>query len=86
MIYATMRGQYVNDNLYFKPSHIFDVNASIPLAKFLPSSQADWSDKWFLTLGVRNLFGEKYFETSRHYYECFVGEPRMFEVGLRGKF
>ena len=84
--YATMRGQYVNDNLYFKPSHIFDVNASIPLAKFLPSSQADWSDKWFLTLGVRNLFGEKYFETSRHYYECFVGEPRMFEIGLRGKF
>ena len=31
-------------------------------------------------------FGEKYFETSRHYYECFVGEPRTFEIGIRGRF
>ena len=84
--YATMRGQYVDENLYFDPSHVFDVNMAIPFAKFLPASQADWSDKFFLTLGVRNLFGEKYFETSRHYYECFVGEPRMFDIGIRGSF
>ena len=24
--------------------------------------------------------------TSRHYYECFVGEPRTFEIGIRGSF
>ena len=78
--YATMRGSFVDDNLYFKPSHVFDVNVSVPFSKF------GWSDQWFLTLGVRNLFGEKYFDTSRHYYECFVGESRTFEIGVRGRF
>ena len=75
-----MRGSIVDDNLYFKPSHVFDVNVSVPFSKF------GWSDQWCLTLGVRNLFGEKYFDTSRHYYECFVGEPRTFEIGVRGRF
>ena len=78
--YATMRGAYVNENLYFDPSHVFDVNMSIPLSKF------GWRDDWFVTLGIRNVFGEKYFDTSRHFYECFVGDPRTFEIGLRGKF
>ena len=78
--YATMRGAYVNENLKFDQSHVFDVNLSIPFSKF------GWRDDWFITLGVRNLFGEKYFDTSRHYYECFVGDPRTFEIGLRGKF
>ena len=80
MSYATMRGEYVNENLRFDPSHVFDVNMSVPLSKF------GWRDDWFLTLGVRNLFDERYFDTSRHYYECFAGDPRTFEIGLRGKF
>ena len=78
--YATMRGAYVNENLYFDQSHVFDVNVTVPLSKF------GWRDDWFVTFGIRNLFGEKYFDTSRHYYECFAGEPRTFEIGLRGKF
>ena len=86
MSYATMRGSYVNENLYFNPSHVFDINMSVPFAKFLPSSQSEWADKWFVTFAVRNLFNERYFDTSRHYYECFVGEPRMFEIGVRGSF
>ena len=80
MSYATMRGEYVNENLRFDPSHVFDVNVSVPLSKF------GWRDDWFLTLGVRNLFDERYFDTSRHYYECFAGDPRTFEIGLRGRF
>lgn len=84
--YATMRGSYVNENLYFDPSHVFDINMSVPFAKFLPSSESGWADKWFLTFAVRNLFDERYFDTSRHYYECFVGEPRIFEIGIRGSF
>lgn len=78
--YATMRGSYVDENLYFNPSHVFDVNLSVPFSK------VGMSDKWFLTLGVRNLFGEEYFDTSRHYYECFAGEPRTFEIGIRASF
>ena len=86
MSYATMRGSYVDENLRFEPSHVFDINMSVPFAKFLPSSESDWAEKWFVTLAVRNLFDERYFDTSRHYYECFVGEPRTFDIGIRGSF
>ncbi len=78
--YATMRGSYVNENLRFNPSHLFDVNVSMPLSKF------GGGENWILTLGVRNLFGEKYFESARHFYECLAGEPRTFEIGLRATF
>ncbi len=78
--YACIRGEYVDENLFFNPSHIVDINMSIPFSKF------GGSENWILTLGVRNLFGEKYFESARHYYECLVGEPRMFEIGLRATF
>ena len=80
MSYATMRGSYVDRNLRFDPSHVFDVTVSAPLSKF------GGPENWTLTLGVRNLFGEKYFESARHYYECLVGEPRTFEIGLRARF
>jgi len=80
MSYACFRGSYVDENIRFDSSHVFDVNVSVPLSKF------GWRDDWFITLGVRNLFNERYFDTSRHYYECFVGDPRTFEIGLRGRF
>ena len=80
MSYATMRGAYVNKNLRFDPSHVFDLNVSMPLSKF------GGGENWILSFGVRNLFGEKYFESARHYYECLVGEPRTFEIGLRATF
>ena len=78
--FATMRGAFVDNNLYFSHSHVFDVNVSVPLTKF------GGPEDWTLTLGVRNLFGEKYFESARHFYECLVGEPRTFEIGLRARF
>ena len=78
--FATMRGQFVDDSLYFDQSHVFDANVSIPFEKF------GGPEDWTLTLGVRNIFGEKYFESSRHFYECLAGEPRTFEIGIRGKF
>ncbi len=80
MSYATMRGSYVNRNLRFDPSYLLDLNVSVPLSKF------GGAENWTISFGVRNLLGEKYFDTSRHYYECLVGEPRTFEVGLRAKF
>ena len=75
-----MRGAFTDESLYFSPSHVFDVNAAIPFSVF------GGSKDWMLTLGIRNLFDEKYFESARHYYECLVGEPRTFEVGLKGEF
>ena len=89
--YGTMRGNYVTtngqangpasgENIFFNPSHIIDINMSMPFSKF------GGSKNWTLTLGIRNLFGEKYFESARHYYEALVGEPRTFEIGVRAKF
>lgn len=78
--YATMRGSYVDESLKFGHSHVFDVSLAVPFSKF------GGSGNWTLTLGVRNLFGEKYFESARHYYECLVGEPRTFEIGVRARF
>ena len=78
--YATMRGAYVDENLSFDPSSVFDVNATVPFSVF------GGSRDWALMLGVRNVFDEKYFESARHYYECLAGEPRTFEIGLRGTF
>ena len=75
-----MRGAFVDDNLYFGHSHVFDVNVYVPLTKF------GGPENWTLSLGVRNIFGEKYFESARHFYECLVGEPRTFEIGLRARF
>ena len=75
-----MRGSYVNENLRFDESAVFDVSAAVPFSVF------GGSRDWALTLGIRNLFDEKYFESARHYYECLVGEPRTFEIGLRGSF
>lgn len=78
--FATWRGAYVDDSLYFDHSHVFDVNVAMPLSKF------GGPESWTFTLGVRNLFGEKYFESARHFHECLVGEPRTFEIGVRARF
>ena len=80
MSYGCMRGSYQYEEFRFDPSHVFDVNVTVPLAKF------GGPDGWYLTLGVRNLFDEDYIDTSRHWYECFAGDPRTFEIGIRGKF
>lgn len=80
MSYACMRGTFQNANLRFDPSHVLDFSVAIPFSKF------GGGDNWTLTLGIRNLLGEKYFESSRHYYECLVGEPRTFEIGVRARF
>ena len=80
MSYATVRGKFQNGNLRFNPSHLVDVSAAVPLTKF------GGPENWMLTLGVRNLLGEKYFESARHFYECLAGEPSTFEIGVRARF
>ena len=80
MAYGCMRGSYQYEEFRWDSSHVFDVNMTIPLTKF------GGPEDWYLTLGVRNLFDEHYIDTSRHWYECFAGDPRTFEIGIRGKF
>ena len=80
MAYGCMRGTYQHEEFHWNASHVFDVNVTIPFLKF------GGPEGWYLTLGIRNLFNENYIDTSRHWYECFVGDPRTFEIGIRGKF
>jgi len=39
-----------------------------------------------LSLAVKNIFDEEYIESNRHYYQCFPGDPRTFEIGFQAKF
>ncbi len=78
--YGTMRGAFVDENIFYAPSHVVDLSVSMPLSKF------GGSKDWTLSFGVRNLTGEKYFESARHFYESLAGEPRTFEIGIRGRF
>ncbi len=80
MSYATLRGKFQDENLRFDPSHLVDIRVAVPLAKF------GGPEDWTLTLGVRNLLGETYFESARHFYECLAGEARTFEIGVRARF
>lgn len=77
---ASFRGAYVDPDLFFNSSHVFDVNVDMPLSKF------GGPKNWTLTLACKNIFDANYIESNRHFYECFPGDPRTFEIGLRAQF
>ncbi len=76
----TMRGSYIGENFYSDESHVFDCSADIPLRKFGGPKNVT------LSLAVKNIFDEQYIESNRHYYQCFAGDPRTFEIALQAKF
>ena len=76
----TTQGKYIGEDFYIAESHVFDCSADVPLSKFGGSKNVT------LTLAVKNIFDEQYIESNRHYYQCFPGEPRTFEVALQAKF
>ena len=76
----TMRGSYIGENFYSEASHVFDCSADVPLSKFGGPKNVT------LLLAVKNIFNEQYIESARHYYQCFPGDPRTFEIGLQAKF
>jgi len=78
--YETMQGNYIGDDFFIDPSHVFDCSADIPLRKFGGPKNVS------LSLAVKNIFDEEYIESNRHYYQCFPGDPRTFEIGLQAKF
>lgn len=77
---GTMRGEYVSPDYYFDDIHVFDLSVQAPMSKF------GMSEGWTLRVSVKNVFDEDYFESNRHYYQCFTGEPRTVEIALRGRF
>ncbi len=78
--FTTMRGSYISEDYYINDSHVFDCSADVPLSKFGGSRNV------VLTLAVKNIFDETYIESNRHYYQCFPGDSRTFEIALKAKF
>ena len=78
--FTTMLGNYIGDDFYIDDSHVFDCSLDIPLSKFGGSKNV------ILSLAVKNIFDERYIESSRHYYQCFPGDPRTFELALQASF
>jgi outer membrane receptor protein involved in Fe transport len=78
--YSTIRGGYISEDFFIDDSHVFDCSADIPLHKFGGPKNVT------LSLAVKNIFDEQYVESNRHYYQCFPGDPRTFELALQAKF
>lgn len=77
---GTMLGRYVSDDYFFNTIHVFDASVEVPFSKL--GGSGDWS----LQLALKNIFDKNYFESNRHYYQCFPGDPRTLEVAVRGRF
>ena len=78
--FTTIRGGYIGDDFYVDDSHVFDCSLDVPFSKFGGSKDV------ILSLAVKNIFDEQYIESNRHYYQCFPGDPRTFEIALSAKF
>jgi len=77
---GTFRGAYVGPDYMFEAVHVLDASIDIPLTAFGGASG------WTVQVGVKNILDTDYFESNRHYYHCFPGEPRTLELALRGRF
>ena len=77
---ATMRGNYVGKDHFIDGWQVFDCSADVPLATFGGPKNVT------LSFAVKNIFDERYIESSRHYYQCFPGDPRTFELALQASF
>ncbi|MBQ7252361.1 MAG: TonB-dependent receptor [Kiritimatiellae bacterium] len=78
---ATMRGMLVDrKNLWYDDALVVDLFAEAPFAWF------GGSEDWTVRFGVKNVTDEKYFSSTRHYYQAYAADPRTFELSLRGSF
>ena len=77
---GTTQGNYVSPDYYFDDIHVLDASVELPLAKL--GGAKDWA----LQFAVKNIFDKNYFESNRHYYQGFPGDPRTYEIALRGRF
>lgn len=84
--FATFRGTKITTvpgqkkDYTIPTSHIFDFVCELPV----PAT--DWTPACSVRLGVYNIFNERYVASLRHAAQCFVGEPRSFELGLKMSF
>ena len=75
----TTRGMYQGADYTINAYHVFDASVEWPLPKSLRLGDAS------LSLAVKNIFNQYHIESARN-MQCFVGDPRTFELALRFKF
>lgn len=77
---ATIRGQKIADNYTIPASNVFDLvfEQKLPKTEWLPDSS--------IRFGIYNIFNEQYVSSMRHANQCFVGEPRSYEISLKMEF
>lgn len=77
---ATLRGEKIADNYTIPSYNVFDCSVEVPL----PATR--WFAESSIRFAVYNIFNEKYVASSRHAVQCFVGDPRTFEICFRSRF
>lgn len=77
---ATVRGMKIADNYTIPSSSVFDLVFEMPLP------ESNWYKDASVRFGIYNIFNEEYVTSMRHANQCFVGEPRSFELSLRMAF
>jgi len=76
---ATHRGAYQNPHYRVRGFDVFDASVEIPIPKSWHLGDASFPPP------VKNIFDARYIESARN-LQCFVGDPRTFEFGLRTRF
>lgn len=76
---ATHRGAYQNPHYRVNSFDIFDASVEIPIPKGWYLGDASFS------FAVKNIFNAHYIESARN-LQCFAGDPRTFEFGIRSRF
>lgn len=77
---ATNRGMKIKDNYTIPSSHVFDLVFEQELPK------TNWLPETLVRFGIYNIFNEQYVTSMRHANQCFVGEPRSYEISLKMNF
>ena len=75
----TLQGRYQGEDYFVEGYHVFDTSLEIPVPKRWHLGDSS------LMLGVKNIFDKRYVESARN-MQCFVGDPRTFELGFRTRF
>ncbi|MCL2105339.1 MAG: TonB-dependent receptor [Kiritimatiellaeota bacterium] len=75
----TTRGQYQGADYRVDGYSVFDASVEWPLPKSWHLGDAS------LSLALKNILNRRYVESARN-MQCFVGDPRTFELALRFRF
>ena len=75
----TTRGMYQGPDYTINAYNVFDASVEWPLPKSFHLGDAS------LSFAIKNIFNQYHIESARN-MQCFVGEPRTFELALRFKF